>query len=131
LDNFETMITSFKDYSELQKFSESQMLLICELQKKIDFLQEKNNSLESIINNTTPLEITTLPITNQELICREQLAKLKDTSGSRELSYEECKKVSEYSKILKDIENNKNDLPSKARRLSTTELLAQVNEETQ
>jgi len=128
LDNFDSMIIEYKSYSELQKFSESQMLLIRELQKKLDFIQAKNDSLEKIINNASPLEITTIPITKQELICREQLELIKINSANRELSYEECKKVSEYSKILKDIEANKGSTPSTARRLSTTELLSQAQD---
>ncbi len=121
------MVAEFKTYSELQKFSEAQLSLINELQKKLEFLEEKNSSLESIINSTSSsLNITTIPITNQELICREQLEFLKNNSTMRELSYEECKKVSEYSKILKDLQENKKALPSTAKRLDTQDLLAQL-----
>lgn len=127
LDNvFEAMADDFKTYSELQKFSDAQMSLIAELQKKILFLEEKNLSLETIINSTTPMEITLLPISNQELICREQLEILKQNSSKKELSFEECKKVSEYSKILKDLQESKKSLPSTAKRIQTTDLLTQL-----
>lgn len=128
LDNtFEDMVAEYKSYSELQKFSEAQMLLIGELQKKVAFLEEKNSSLETIVNSTaSQLDITVLPITNQELICREQLELLKSISSSKELSYEECKKVSEYSKILKDLQDNKKSIPSTAKKVQTMDLLSQL-----
>lgn len=123
------MLTDFKDYSSLQQFAEAQTNIINDLQKKILFLEEKNKSLESIINNSniSLLDVIPIPITNQELISREQLELLKITSASRELTLEECKKVSEYTKILKDIDSQNKSIPSTAKRLSSQELLKQLN----
>lgn len=124
------MVATYRDYSELQKFTEAQTQIILDLQNKLRFIEEKNNSLERIIDSSgiPSLNVTIVPVTNQELIAREQLVLIKANSTSRELTYEECKKVSEYTKILKDIESNNKNIPSTARRLSTNELLSNLSD---
>lgn len=128
MDNIDKMLEEVKSYAELQVFAEAQNNLILELRKKLSFIEEKNTSLEKIINdsNISTLDVITLPITNQELISREQLEILKKSSSERELTLEECKKVSEYTKILKDIQNNKPAIPSTARKLTEAELIKKL-----
>lgn len=79
---------------ELQEFSESQMDLIVKLKKENEFLRKKLSELERMLLGTTP-------ISQEELICIQQIAILRDDSLKRALTLEEVKKLDLLVKNLR------------------------------
>lgn len=131
------MIKEFKEFSELKSFAESQMKTIQELSKRIVALEQERDHLKTILETTTDLlekpKILLFENYNndEEVIAKQQLAMLKQRSDTSELTLEETKKVSEYSKILRELgqkKDNKKEIEVKA--LSDDELLKLLNEPT-
>lgn len=134
---FDEMIKEFKEFSELKSFAESQMKTIQELSKRIVALEQERDHLKTILETTTDLlekpKILLFENYNndEEVIAKQQLAMLKQRSDTSELTLEETKKVSEYSKILRELgqkKDNKKEIEVKA--LSDDELLKLLNEPT-
>lgn len=111
-DQFDEMTREFREYAELKAFANSQHKTIVSLSQKNKLLEDEIKHLQSLLADqtmilqkpnssptTSPITLDT-EITDQEIICLEQLKVLKATAFERELTLEECKKVSEYSKIL-------------------------------
>lgn len=131
------MIKEFKEFSELKSFAESQMKTIQELSKRIVTLEQERDHLKTILETTTDLlekpKILLFENYNndEEVIAKQQLAMLKQRSDTSELTLEETKKVAEYSKILRELgqkKDNKKEIEVKA--LSDDELLKLLNEPT-
>lgn len=125
------MLQSYKDYSSLMEFAEGQMKLIGDLSKKIVKLEDENKHLTQLLETTTDIvkkpqiiELNSTLLSNEEIISETQLKLLKDTSFQRELTLEECKKVSEYSKILNTVKSKSRTIKGEAKQLSDNELLA-------
>lgn len=134
---FDEMIKEFKEFSELKSFAESQMKTIQELSKRIVTLEQERDHLKTILETTTDLlekpKILLFENYNndEEVIAKQQLAMLKQRSDTSELTLEETKKVAEYSKILRELgqkKDNKKEIEVKA--LSDDELLKLLNEPT-
>jgi len=131
------MIKEFKEFGELKSFAESQMKTIQELSKRIVTLEQERDHLKHILETTTDLlekpKILLFENYNndEEVIAKQQLAMLKQRSDTSELTLEETKKVAEYSKILRELgqkKDNKKEIEVKA--LSDDELLKLLNEPT-
>ena len=75
-------------------FTEAQQNLIDKLLKENEFLKEKLKSLESVTK-------TFGSVSPEEIICIEQIAKLKDRSYNRELTLEEVKRLDLLIKNLR------------------------------
>lgn len=134
---FDEMIKEFKEFGELKSFAESQMKTIQELSKRIVALEQERDHLKNILETTTDLlekpKILLFENYNndEEVIAKQQLAMLKQRSDTSELTLEETKKVAEYSKILRELgqkKDNKKEIEVKA--LSDDELLKLLNEPT-
>lgn len=131
---FDNMVKDFKDYAELRLFCESQHKTITEISKKMVRLEDENKHLKSLLETTTdiikkPL-LADLSESDEETISRIQLARLKEMSFERELSYEECKKVSEYAKILNlSLQNSKKIIEVSAKAISTNDLMKMLDNE--
>jgi|CXWK01.1.fsa_nt_gi ABC-type uncharacterized transport system ATPase subunit len=134
---FDEMIKEFKEFGELKSFAESQMKTIQELSKRIVTLEQERDHLKHILETTTDLlekpKILLFENYNndEEVIAKQQLAMLKQRSDTSELTLEETKKVAEYSKILRELgqkKDNKKEIEVKA--LSDDELLKLLNEPT-
>jgi hypothetical protein len=75
--------------------------MISKLHKEIETLKSENKHLKELIENTVALAKPAIDaISDEELIASAELRKLKELSQLQVLTYEECKKVVEYSKIL-------------------------------
>jgi hypothetical protein len=100
--------THFKDFAELQAYANSQYNVIMELTKKINKMEEENLHLKDLLKaNATlakPMDPNSIVLTSsdEETICRLELAKLKSKSiGSDEaMGIEDSKKVDTYTKLL-------------------------------
>lgn len=114
MDSFDEMSKSFKDFVELQEFSQAQHRTIIELSKKISNLEKENLHLKELLESTTQLTtsdnkpmIVDLGISNEEIISATELRKLKELCVSKNdtLTLEEAKKVELYTKILSGLRN--------------------------
>lgn len=128
MSNINEMIENFKDFAELKVYSEAQYTTIVQLSKKIQDLEIERNNLKSILEQSTPLlQVNTDPkIKDEETICVRQLQILNNESKNRELTYEECKKVEIYTKILVSLRNKDKNKENDAGKKDTDELLRLV-----
>lgn len=93
-----------KKLIETKKFSEAQFKQILELQKINDQLKTENNHLKSLLGSTVDIaqqkakEIIEDP--DEVIIAEREIKKLKTLSESQALTLEECKKLTEFVKII-------------------------------
>ena len=120
------VVQKFNETADMQEFCSTQQKLIIELSKQVKFLEEKNSHLEKLIDSSIPI-YTSIIITDEETISREQLKKLKSISDDRELTLEECKKVDVYTKILIAISSRSKTIETSAKHMSESELIQFVN----
>lgn len=106
---------------------------IAELQKELSEAKKERDELRKIVGN---MDITVfsnnnkpdLNVTDEESICRIQLKILNQISLNRELTLEETKKVSEYSKILNMLQDKPKKIEiSSVEKLDTETLLKIAN----
>lgn len=110
---------------DAQKFIESQHKTIEQLCKQIEILKEKNTNLENVLKSVVKPGITS-EVTQEELICIEQINIIKSRSSQRELSTDEVKKLDLLIKNLKLLRQESTVIMSKSsyRTLPDDELLA-------
>lgn len=108
--SLDSMFEQFKEFGELKEFAESQHATIVQLSKKNTKLEEEVAHLKSLLGSTVPIIGKTEATLSQfgdtkddKIIAEVQLARLKAVSFDRELTLEETKKVSEFSKIINNV----------------------------
>jgi len=115
MDQIDKMLQQFKDVASLQKYAEAQYKTILSLSKKVKVLEEENIELKDLLEKSTPLlneekkNFTTYNIeasSDEEMIAKVQLARMKEISMDRELTLEEAKRVEIFTKILSSKGNN-------------------------
>lgn len=114
-----------QDNQDLQEFCNSQQKLILDLTRKITLLESEKEHLKNLLETSIPV-FTTIEISDEEQIAREQLRRLNHISKDRELTLEESKRVDIFSKILISLKEKKDDIPTSAKHLSDNELLQLV-----
>ena len=113
MDQLDEMLEQFKDFASLQKFAEAQQRAIQTLSKKIKALEDENAELKTNPSSISDRPQTTFQIedlgygSDEEVISKIQLARLKEVSMERELTLEEAKRVEIFSKIIISKEKNK------------------------
>lgn len=126
----EKIIKDFKSLEELQEFAEAQYKTIIDLSKKNSKLEAQIKSLKEenkkLSNDTTTNSEIIITGSDEEIIARSELKKLREYSLLRDLTYEECKKASEYVKILQTVKANK-PKESEVDNLKDADLLSIVN----
>lgn len=126
----EKIIKDFKSLEELQEFAEAQYKTIIDLSKKNSKLEAQIKSLKEenkkSSNDTTTNSEIIITGSDEEIIARSELKKLREYSLLRDLTYEECKKASEYVKILQTVKANK-PKESEVDNLKDADLLSIVN----
>jgi len=136
------MINAFSDPEQLKSLCDSQFKTIVELSKKIQTLEQENKSLREnsklleLSGNSVQLpdkviDIIRLEVSEQETICKLQLILLRNNSIIRELTLEEARKVEIFSKILVNIENSNKPKEAQFKKLSDTELLKELENDSQ
>lgn len=115
MDSIDKMLEQFKDVASLQKYAEAQYKTILSLSKKVKVLEEQNIELKDLLEKSTPLlneEKKNFSVYNveassdEEMIAKVQLARIKEISMDRELTLEEAKRVEIFTKILSSKGNN-------------------------
>lgn len=128
-------ILQYKELFQLQEFAQAQMTTIMQISKKIQRLEDERDHLKQLLESSVPL-IKTSPdgvIRNaqedSEYICTIEIAKLKNITQERELTYEETRKLSEYFKILSQINSKSPTKEKEVKELSTEKLLQLIDGE--
>jgi hypothetical protein len=131
--SFDKIVGQIKDMAELQAYADAQYKTIVDLNKKINELKDKNQSLEQVVSALPAkapnvVEFPSLHISAEEEICLKQLELLRQSSNLGSLTLEEARKVEIYSKILLQIRSNMKDVDGKFKKMSTDELLKLTQE---
>jgi hypothetical protein len=128
LDN-EQLTKKDSSKAELKAFAEQQykeLVKLLEINKKLE--EEVVHLKKMVTSNDSFLIKTPQILTNEELICIEQIRLLKVSSELGPLTLEECKKFSEYVKTLKSIRSKEQDKDAPLKQYSTDELLKMVED---
>jgi hypothetical protein len=109
MDSIDKMLEQFKDAASLQKYAEAQYKTILSLSRKVKVLEEENVELKDLLEKSTPLlqeekqnfiAYQVEASSDEEMIAKVQLARMKEISMGRELTLEEAKRVEIFTKIL-------------------------------
>jgi cell division protein FtsB len=134
MDQLDEMLEQFKDFASLQKFAEAQQRAIQTLSKKIKALEDENAELKANPSSISERPETTFQLedlgygSDEEVISKIQLARLKEVSMERELTLEEAKRVEIFSKIIISKEKNKT-FDFAAKKVDSTDLLKMIENE--
>jgi len=126
------MAEQFKDFAELQAYSNAQNRTIIDQSKKLREKDEEIKHLKKLLEGSVPLikevkDKSKLEANDQEYICRVEINKLRVVSDERELTLEECKRFDIYSKILKELANQPKTIEIQAKTLSERDLIAVIS----
>ena len=100
---------------------------ILRLKAENEALKVKVRHLESLVD-TSSLIIPVKQMTDEELLCVEQIRMLKKQSVLRELTLEEAKKADIYVKMLTAIRGKSKNPDDAGKDLSVEELLSNLSE---
>lgn len=108
----------------VQKFKEAQFRQILKLQEEISKLQTENFHLKSLLQASVPIskEIVKEALATEELIAEAEINKLKNISDKQLLTLDECRRLTEYVKILQN-RRKKESTPEETKTLTDEELL--------
>lgn len=138
MDQIDKMLEQFKDVASLQKYAEAQYKTILSLSKKVKVLEEQNVELKDLLEKSTPLveeEKKNFTVYNveassdEEMIAKVQLARIKEISMDRELTLEEAKRVEIFTKILSAKGNSSSNTLNIAK-LNNDDLLKLIENDT-
>lgn len=125
-------IAQYKDFEQLQLYAMAQETTILQMSRKNQKLEDQVKHLEELLKTTVPV-IKTSPEGVQsfaeddsEYICQVEIAKLKQVTQERELTYEECKRLDTYFKIITQINFKNKNKEKEAEKLPTEDLLKLV-----
>jgi len=130
-NTIDKMAIQFTEMSELKAYANAQYKTIIELNKKVNKLQEENNSLMNLMQSGIKKEASGIVevksfMSPEEEICFTQLNRLNVISNSRELNLEESKRVEVFAKLLLSMKGDVKTINSEAKKLDTKELLKLV-----
>ena len=120
----DNLLSQFSDMSELRQFAEAQHNQIIALTQRIHELEEEKSNGSSLVLAPEASRLDKIEESDEEVICRIEIRKLRTSSMQRELTLDECRKLDTYAKILNQSKNLPKTIEVKARKLSTAELLA-------
>lgn len=111
-----------KDYLRLEILSKAQDQQLKSLNKKLTEQKEEISKLKSELNaaKKEPLKSSSIQVvqnaTVEEMICMQEIQKLKMFSDERELTHEEAKKLEIYVKVI----NSKKPMETKEENATKT-----------
>ena len=138
MDTTDKMLEQFKDVVSLQKYAEAQYKTILSLSRRVKVLEEENVELKDLLEKTTPLvdeekkTFTTYQIeasSDEEMIAKVQLARMKEISMDRELTLEEAKRVEIFTKILANKGSN-SSIAIQTQKMNSDDLLKMLDNDT-
>lgn len=122
-----------EEFTALQEYSDQQFKTIIALKEKLDTLEAQNNAMRVALEKK-PVKDLNIPnldvsgLSNEQLICTVQIALLKETALSRQLSFEETRQFATLTDTLIKLEQNgKKQDGVKATLLSDDDLLRIVD----
>lgn len=122
-------IMQYKDLETLQQFAQAQMTTLTQMSKKVQRLEEERDHLKTLLESSIPLiktspeGVTQNAEADSEYICTIEIAKLKNITQERELTYEEVKRLEIHFKILNQINIRNPKQEKEVKDLSTENLL--------
>ncbi len=116
-------------FSDLQKFSDTQFQTILDLRTEILKIQSENKSLKLMLEANLPnldLNIASIGISNEQLICETQIALLKEQAITRVLTIEEAKKLQTYVDVLLKVKKTFDVADIQVKKMSDDDLIKLV-----
>lgn len=100
-----------QSFLEAKEYASASTRVISELQKKIQKLEDENKSLQLMLESNVPIlhNVTEIGISPSRIICETQIAFLKNSAVTRELTLEESRKFQIYTDILEKLKAEKDD----------------------
>ena len=138
MDSMDKMLERFKDMSSLQKYAEAQYKTILSLSRRVKVLEEENVELKDILEKSTPLvnedkknfvAYQVEASSDEEMIAKVQLARMKEISMDRELTLEEAKRVEIFTKILANKGSN-SSIAIQTQKMNSDDLLKMLDNDT-
>ena len=138
MDSMDKMLEQFKDMSSLQKYAEAQYKTILSLSRRVKVLEEENVELKDLLEKSTPLvnedkkNFVTYQVeasSDEEMIAKVQLARMKEISMDRELTLEEAKRVEIFTKILANKGSN-SSIAIQTQKMNSDDLLKMLDNDT-
>ncbi len=100
-----------EEFTALQEYSDQQFKTIIALKEKLDTAEAQNNAMRVALEKK-PVKDLNIPnldvsgLSNEQLICTVQIALLKETALSRQLSFEETRQFATLTDTLIKLEQN-------------------------
>lgn len=132
MSQIDKTVAQYKDFQQLQEFAQAQQTTIIQLSKKIQRLEDERDHLKTLLESSVPLikpegnQVQQFAEDDSEFICTMEIGKLKKRSLETELTYEETRKLSEYFKILTQINSRTKHNEKEVKDLDTKDLLKLV-----
>lgn len=112
--NIDELSKQFKTMKELRQYCDSQYMVINQLNKKIIEQDQEIAHLKEVLSNSAPiisdasgdLEVYK-DISDELLVCIQQIKILRNKSEREELTFEEAKKLDIYTKLLVSLRTGK------------------------
>lgn len=125
------LANQFNSVKELKQYCNSQFVVIQELQRKIAVLEQQKTELEETVEKQAQKiffggenEINEFKGVSDEMVaCLTQIRLLRERAHTRELNYEEAKKLDIYTKLLLSIKAQEKAKPNPADGLTDEELI--------
>jgi hypothetical protein len=138
MNSIDKMLEQFKDVASLQKYAEAQYKTILSLSKRVKSLEEENVELKDLLEKSTPLlqeekqnfiAYQVEASSDEEMIAKVQLARIKEISMERELTLEEAKRVEIFTKILANKGSN-TSIAIQTQKMNSDDLLKMLDNDT-
>jgi hypothetical protein len=138
MDSMDKMLEQIKDFASLQKYAEAQYKTILSLSRKVKVLEEENIELKDLLEKSTPvlneekknfIAYQVEASSDEEMIARVQLARMKEISMDRELTLEEAKRVEIFTKIL-NTKGSSSSITVQTQKMDNDDLLKMLDNDT-
>lgn len=138
MESIDKMLEQIKDFASLQKYAEAQYKTILSLSRKVKVLEEEKMELKDILEKSTPLlqeekkNLISYQVeasSDEEMISKVQLARMKEISMERELTLEEAKRVEIFTKILANKGSN-TSIAIQTQKMNSDDLLKILDNDT-
>ena len=138
MDSIDKMLEQIKDFASLQKYAEAQYKTILSLSRKVKVLEEENVELKDLLEKSTPVlneekknfvAYQVEASSDEEMIAKVQLARMKEISMDRELTLEEAKRVEIFTKIL-NTKGSSSPIMLQTQKMDSEDLLKMLDNDT-
>jgi len=138
MDSIDKMLEQIKDFASLQKYAEAQYKTILSLSRRVKVLEEENVELKDLLEKSTPVlneekknfvAYQVEASSDEEMIAKVQLARMKEISMDRELTLEEAKRVEIFTKIL-NTKGSSSPIMLQTQKMDSEDLLKMLDNDT-